>query len=119
MAEVRIAPSQRGQSCCDGAALLRHGFADRPRHAHDGEGPVAAQTRAGCGQLLDRATASRTIARNDERPVLGACPNSRCSILSESDSTLGYEQVFSPLEYRSDTAAAAECAGLRAERPCL
>src|SRR5258707_3655205 len=50
---------------------------------------------------------------------LGACPNSRCSILSESDSTLGYEQVFSPLEYRSDTAAAAECAGLRAERPCL
>src|SRR6202040_1855331 len=50
---------------------------------------------------------------------LGACPNSRCSILSESDSSLGYEQVFSPLEYRSDTAAAAECAGLRAERPCL
>src|SRR5664280_475721 len=51
--------------------------------------------------------------------LLGACPNSRCSILSESDSTLDYEQVFSPLEYRSDTAAAAECAGLRAERPCL
>ncbi len=50
---------------------------------------------------------------------LGACPNSRCSILSEFDLTLGYEQVFSPLEYRSDTAAAAECAGLRAERPCL
>src|ERR1700687_2572923 len=51
--------------------------------------------------------------------LLGACPNSRCSILSESDSSLSYEQVFSPLEYRSDTAAAAECAGLRAERPCL
>src|SRR6266404_2291278 len=50
---------------------------------------------------------------------LGACPNSRCSILSESDSTLGDEQVFSPLEYRSDAAFAAECAGLRAERPCL
>ncbi|SIO48522.1 Protein kinase domain-containing protein [Bradyrhizobium erythrophlei] len=50
---------------------------------------------------------------------LGACPNSRCSILSESDSTVGYEQVFSPLEYRSDAASAAECAGLRAERPCL
>src|SRR5258707_15560273 len=50
---------------------------------------------------------------------LGACPNNRCSILSESDSTLGHEQVFSPLEYRSDAAAAAECAGLRAERPCL
>src|ERR1019366_339935 len=51
--------------------------------------------------------------------ALGACPNSRCSILSESDSSLGYEQVFSALEYRSDTAAAAECAGLCAERPCL
>jgi len=47
---------------------------------------------------------------------LGACPNSRCSILSESDSTLGYEQVFSPLEYRSDAVPAAECAGLCAER---
>src|SRR3984893_8328487 len=50
---------------------------------------------------------------------LGACPNSRCSILSESDSSLSYEQVFSPLEYRSDTVAAAEFAGLRAKRPCL
>src|SRR5882724_7791095 len=51
--------------------------------------------------------------------LLGACLNSRCSILGESDSTLGYEQVFSPLEYRSDAASAAECAGLRAERPCV
>src|SRR5467141_3947757 len=51
--------------------------------------------------------------------ALGACPNSRCSILSESDSTVGYEQVFSPLEYRSDAASAAKCAGLGAERPCL
>src|SRR6202035_3344570 len=51
--------------------------------------------------------------------VLGACPNSHCSILGESDSTFGYEQVFSSLEYRSDAASAAECAGLRAERPCL
>src|SRR5258707_15704650 len=50
---------------------------------------------------------------------LGACPNSRCSILSESDSTFGYEQVFSALEYRSDAASAAACAGLRAERPCV
>src|SRR5882757_8780350 len=50
---------------------------------------------------------------------LGACLNSRCSILGESDSTLGYEQVFSPLEYRSDAASAAECAGLRSKRPCL
>src|SRR6266849_5405723 len=52
-------------------------------------------------------------------PTLGACPNSGCSILSESDSSLGYEQVFSPLEYRSDAATAAACAGFRAERPCL
>ena len=51
--------------------------------------------------------------------LLGACLNSHCSILSECDSTLGYEQVFSSLEYRSDAASAAECAGLCAERPCL
>src|SRR3984893_4428698 len=62
------------------------------------------------GARTDRKQLARLIA------VLGACPNSRCSILSESDSSLSYEQVFSPLEYRSDTAAAAECAGLRAER---
>jgi len=29
--------------------------------------------------------------------ALGACLNSRCSTPNESDSTLGYEQVFSPL----------------------
>src|SRR5260370_36226622 len=50
---------------------------------------------------------------------LGACLNSRCSIPSESDSSLGYEQVFSPLGYRSDAASAAACAGFRAARPCL
>src|SRR5216684_7112293 len=50
---------------------------------------------------------------------LGACLNSHCSILSESDSSFGYEQVFSALEHRSDAASAAECAGLCAERPCL
>src|ERR1700686_1192294 len=60
-----------------------------------------------------------THLRNSLLLALGACPNSRCSILSESDSTLGYEQVFSPLEYRSDTASAAECAGLRTEGPCF
>jgi Fic family protein len=49
--------------------------------------------------------------------LLGACPNSRCSILSESDSTLDYEQVFSSLEYRSDAASPAECAGLSDESP--
>src|SRR6266852_7142448 len=78
---------------------------------------------------LPRARASgtpgvRACAASRVRPPLfnvplGACLNSRCSTLSESDSTLGYEQVFSPLEYRSNAAAAAECAGLRAERPCL
>src|SRR5216684_4270901 len=54
-----------------------------------------------------------------KRLRLGACPNNRCSIPSESGSSLGYEQVFSALEYRSDAASAAECAGLRAERPCV
>src|ERR1035437_2178717 len=51
--------------------------------------------------------------------ALGARPSSRCSSLSESDSTLDYEQAFSPLEYRSDAASAAECAGLRAQGPRL
>jgi hypothetical protein len=32
---------------------------------------------------------------------------------------LDYEQALSPLEYRSDAASAAECAGLRAEGPRL
>ena len=32
---------------------------------------AAAEAAAGCGQLLDRAAASRTIARDDERPILG------------------------------------------------
>ena len=50
---------------------------------------------------------------------LGACPSSRCSSLSESDSTLDYEQALPPLEYRSDVASAAECAGLRSQGPCL
>src|ERR1700693_1400371 len=50
---------------------------------------------------------------------LGACPSNRCSNPSESDSSLDYEQALSPLEYRSDAASAAECAGLRAEGPRL
>jgi hypothetical protein len=62
-----------------------------------------------CELLIATADAlRRALPRNLEG--LGACPNSRCSILSESDSSLSYEQVFSALEYRSDTAAAAECA---------
>src|ERR1700732_2606642 len=57
-----------------------------------------------------------------EKPIpvgLGACPSNRCSNPSESDSSLDYEQALSPLEYRSDAASAAECAGLRAEGPRL
>src|SRR5271169_6133914 len=50
---------------------------------------------------------------------LGACPSNRCSNPSESDSSLDYEQALSPLEYRSDAASAAECAGLRAQGPRL
>src|SRR5450432_4162132 len=67
-----------------------------------------------CAVEIQRGMAERNI----DVP-LGACPNSRCSNLRDSDSTFGYEQVFSSLEYRSNAAAAAERAGLRAERPCL
>ena len=56
---------------------------------------------------------------NDEIFPLGACPSNRCSNPSEFDSSLDYEQALSPLEYRSDAASAAECAGLRAEGPRL
>src|SRR6202521_4051745 len=51
--------------------------------------------------------------------ALGACPSNRCSNPSESDSSLDYEQALSPLEYRSDAASAAECAGLCAQGPRL
>src|SRR6202521_6169747 len=51
--------------------------------------------------------------------ALGACPSNRCSNPSESDSSLDYEQALSPLEYRSDAASAAKCAGLRAQGPRL
>src|SRR3984893_8816317 len=74
------------------------------------------QLRSGSG--LTRICSAFLLVRTSPA-CLGACPSSGCSNLSESDSSLGYEQVFSPLEYRSDTASAAECAGLRAERPCL
>src|SRR5712671_6822931 len=81
----------------------------------------------GCASFANRAPdgtsgvvpVSAIVSYDKRINALGACLNSRCSTLSESDSTLGYEQVFSPLEYRSNAAAAAECAGLRAERPCL
>ena len=53
------------------------------------------------------------------RESLGACPSNRCSNPSEFDLSLDYEQALSPLEYRSDAASAAECAGLRAEGPRL
>ena len=50
---------------------------------------------------------------------LGACPSNRCSNPSEFDLSVDYEQALSPLEYRSDAASAAECAGLRAQGPRL
>ena len=46
--------------------------------------------------------------------ILGACPSSHCSSDRESDSFCVHEQAFSPLEDRSDAAAPAERAGLRA-----
>jgi hypothetical protein len=90
----------------DPAATIEESASAKPASAKPDQSAVKKRTRT------QRAKAHRHAR-------LGACPNSRCSILSESDSTLGYEQVFSPLEYRSDAASAAECAGLRAERPCL
>src|ERR1700674_4757291 len=106
------APGVDGLTCRDYEQHLEHNLEDLHARVHRG---------------AYRALPSRRvyIPKPDgrERPIavaaLGACPNSRCSILSESDSRLSYEQVFSPLEYRPDAAAAAECAGLRAERPCL
>jgi hypothetical protein len=71
------------------------------------------------GQIVHDDNVAETPGWRQHLLDLGACPNSPCSILSESDSTLGYEQVFSSLEYRSDAVPAAECAGLCAERPCL
>src|SRR5712671_992624 len=75
--------------------------------------PIAVPT------TISRPSDLSTNASQQPTHTLGACPNSRCSTLIESDSSLGYEQVFSPLEYRSDAASAAECAGLRSKKPCL
>jgi hypothetical protein len=64
---------------------------------------------------------TKTAGRVEGMPAdnLGACPSNRCSNPSESDSSVDYEQALSPLEYRSDAASAAECAGLRAQGPRL
>src|ERR1700676_3803792 len=96
-----------------GAMLARNHrviLIDRPGHGWSTRADLADSTPAIQGRMIDEAL---------QKLGLGACPNSHCSILSESDSSLGYEQVFSSLEYRSDAASAAECAGLCAERPCL
>src|SRR5450631_1166639 len=87
--------------------------------------PLHCDASAACSTgTLSCSTATSSMRLGCEGPLdtsenLGACPNSRCSNLRDSDSTFGYEQVFSSLEYRSNAAAAAERAGLRAERPCL
>jgi hypothetical protein len=66
-----------------------------------------------------RTVHERFWSQDTARSVLGACPSNRRSNPSESDSSLDYEQALSPLEYRSDAASAAECAGLRAQGPRL
>ena len=85
--------------------------------------PPAAQQALDKGiiaaKVPDYLLAIRFFEEARKLAPLGACPNSRCSILIESDSILFYEQVFSPLEYRSEAASAAECARLRAEGPCF
>src|SRR4030088_803754 len=59
--------------------------------AHDHEGtPVDQPGGKFLGDVWGHVVAPRVW-------TLGACLNSHCSILSESDSSLGYEQVFSPL----------------------
>ncbi|WP_224741544.1 MFS transporter [Bradyrhizobium sp. 2S1] len=85
---------------------------------------LIAENYAGCQQAtalgaLGSARAAAGVLAFVVGGLLGACLDSRCSNLVGSDSTLGDEQVFSALEHRSDAASAAECAGLRAERPCL
>ena len=44
LAEIRAAPAPDRQSGRDGAAVLRHGIADRSHRARDGQGPAASQT---------------------------------------------------------------------------
>jgi transposase len=66
-------------------------------------------------QISDRLQATNrsiTYLIPPRHNALGACPSNRCSNPSESDSSLHYEQALLPLEYRSDAASAAECAGL-------
>src|SRR5260370_13830203 len=61
--------------------------------------PYTTLFRSQCPAKIDssfEAQFSEGIVHHSLR--LGACPNSRCSILSESDSTLGDEQVFSRSE---------------------
>src|ERR1700738_4797060 len=98
----------------EGSARPRYTSRDPESAESPSEGPAGSKC-AGGGSARPGCPSTEPVRAK----CLGACPNSRCSILSESDSSLSYEQVFSSLEYRSDTAAAAECAGLRAERPCL
>ena len=70
-------------------------------------------------RALWKVSAALGYCMREADPSLGACPSSRCSSLSKFDSTLDYEQALPPLEYRSDVASAAECAGLRSQGPCL
>src|SRR5437764_7996774 len=70
LARVRAPPTQSDESDRNGLGVLRHGVADRPRHAGTGQGLIAAQTTAQRDQLLDRATPAGAQARVDEGPVL-------------------------------------------------
>src|SRR5262249_51458668 len=70
LAQIRPLAAQGRQPRDHGAVVLRHGAADRPRAARDGQGSAAAQARGGCGKLLDRARAARAVAGDDEGPVL-------------------------------------------------
>jgi hypothetical protein len=62
--------AQGGKPHRDGFGVLRHGVTDGARRASVREGPLAAQTPAQCGQLLDRATPAWAHGRIHEGPVL-------------------------------------------------
>src|ERR1700704_4525057 len=102
-----ITPSSKEGTVCPGRELCNRGCA-KPRHTFRRR---PQRTPPTLGPFF-YSSFHRLV-------WLGACLDSRFSIPGESDSTLGHEQVFSPLEYRSDAASAAECAGLRSKRPCL
>src|SRR5207248_184615 len=70
LAQVRPLAAQGRQPRDHGAAVLRHGAADRIDRARNGQRPAAAEARARRRDLLDRAHAGGAGAGDDEGSVL-------------------------------------------------